>query len=145
MPGRSLPVLSLAAALLWLARTAEAVEPLRPGVLYEGVVGSGEQVFEVVLEAGRLARVELTQVGIDAALTVSGPDGGVLATVDQARVRESLETFTWIVTASGPHRVVVRARRSPPGSRFLLRLDAGPPVDAKTRIEAERAFGEGVR
>ncbi len=144
MSGWSLPTLSTAAAFL-LAGTAGAAEPLRPGSIHEGVLGSDARAFEAELEAGQLARVELTQVGIDASLEVTGPDGRVLARVDDARVRESTEAFTWVVPASGTHRIVVRARRSPPGSRFLVRVDVGPPADAEARLAAERAFGEGVR
>ena len=123
---------------------ADAVEPIRPGVVQESAL-DGDGVFEAALEAGQLARVRLTQVGVDVTMEVSGPDGTVLATADLARVRESQETCTWLVSASGPHRIVVRAARVPPGARVLLRLDSGPPTDAEKLLEAERRFGEGVR
>src|SRR5262245_51258388 len=137
------------AALVWLACGPAGADETLAREPIEGTLDAGEErVFSVALGVGDFARVEVTQIGLDVALEVAGPDGAVLGRVDQAGVRESTETLGWIGSVAGPHRVVVRnGRTRSTGGRFLLRLEGPRPAGSAERLslEAQRAFDEAGR
>ena len=127
---------------------AVGAEILKPGETVEGTLDpSAPTDYEVSLATGQFAQIEVAQIGLDVELEVIGPGGASLATVDQSPVRESMETFAWIATMPGPHRITLKARRSPPAGRFRLLLEpvraAGP--DDRLLLEAQESFEEGAR
>lgn len=142
------PIVLILAASTALPAAVAPPLALAPGETVTGALEApGERAYDVTLEAGQLVRVELTQVGLDVALEIAGPDGTTLATIDDARVREAREAFTWVTARTGVYRLKVRAGFVPPDGRYLLRV--APPraedrLDARL-LEAQARFQEGAR
>ncbi|HVF59655.1 MAG TPA: CHAT domain-containing protein [Thermoanaerobaculia bacterium] len=125
-----------------------APEPeLRLGEVVERELLPGEtHAFALPLEAGRYLRAQVRPRAMDVALRLLGPDGASIAEADGPGGSKERERLSVVTTASGRHRLLV-IRRSDGDPRVykleLQELRAAVPKDA-TRVQAERAFGEGL-
>jgi CHAT domain-containing protein len=134
----------------WVALQPAATAPvvLLPGQVVTGALDATQQsAYEVALDARQMVRVDVTQVGLDVALEIVGPDGTTSGVIDDARTREARESLTWVTTRTGVYRLQIRARQVPPDGRFLLRVHPPRPegpLDARL-LEAQALFREGVR
>ena len=142
----------LLAALLLTTSLAGADEPvpLAPGEPVERELAPGQvHSYRVDLEADQYASVHVSQDTVDAVVTVHGPDGALIATVDgsEGGWSGSPEDALFIAAAAGPYRVDVSESASS-ASRGPYRIELDPPRAAtaadRKRVEAERVFAEGL-
>jgi CHAT domain-containing protein/tetratricopeptide (TPR) repeat protein len=132
------------------------LEPNQP-VTREMKVGD-EHSYELVLAADRHIEVVAEQQRVNLAMTVVGPAGEHLATVDSANGGTGSEVLTVITETAGSYRVDVRmvAKNAAPGGyRITLRvrpptsldrvLDEARRLSAESeRLRTERAYGDAL-
>ena len=145
------PLLGLACLVLGApARAQDAPEHLLAGRPAEVDLSPGQaRSYLVALEAGQYAAVHVTQDVVDVALTLSGPDGSLVATVDNGEGGWSggPEDLSLVAERSGAYRLDVSVAATGAGvGRCRIELDEPRPATAteRTRVDAERLFAEGI-
>jgi CHAT domain-containing protein len=143
-----LPALVLVAS----ARSGRAQEPaaLSPETPVECEVGPGETLsYRFELEAGHYATLRVDQDTVDVAVSVTGPDGTPVTTVDNGEGGWSGEPEEVLLIAdrAGTYRADVKAAPST-AARGPCRVVLGEPRPAseadRLRVAAQRVFAEGV-
>ncbi len=131
---------------LWRAAASPqaAVPPLRLELgrsTTQDLSGGQSHSYRVVLDADRLLSVIVEQHGVDAAMTLVGPDGVTQADVDNALGTTGSETLTIIARTAGDHRLDVRSGdRSAASGRYALTIVAlrAPTADERGLEDARR-------
>ncbi|HWM92511.1 MAG TPA: CHAT domain-containing protein [Thermoanaerobaculia bacterium] len=97
------------------------------------------------MDTGRFAGVIVDQQGIDVTVTLRGPDGRLLASVDSPQGSRVPEPIPFIATASGTWRVEVRAPDPKANGSYAFRIEALRPAapEDRTRVRAERLLSHG--
>ena len=93
--------------------------------------------------AGEVLRIKVDQLGIDVALTVSGPDGQQLSQMDSPNGLWGTEAVSLVAPASGDYQIKVRSTEkfvSPGNYRLTVEKSPTPSHSDALRIEAEQAF-----
>lgn len=112
---------ALALSLFLLVPAGQEVLILEPGKVVEREIAGGEShTYQIQLAAGQFARFRLEQRAIDAALTLTAPDGKQLVEINLTRGGEQ-ESLSVEAAASGIYRVVVRnSEATPPRGSYRL-------------------------
>lgn len=104
--------------------------------------GAGDS-YEVVVGAGQFLHVTVDQMGIDVALTLSGPDGKQIAMMDSPNGFYGPEQISTVAEAQGAYRLeIASGDKSVATGRYRVSIDPlRAPTDADlARIQAERLF-----
>jgi CHAT domain-containing protein/Tfp pilus assembly protein PilF len=146
----------LAATLLLVAFTLSGAQtqsdPARTLTTAETVdreIRAGEtHRYKINLKADEFLNVVLDQHGIDAQLTLVGPDGQKLVEADSPNGAEGPEPLFWIAGTTGDYQLEVRPRKKGASAgRYELKLRevrSVTEVDRK-RVAAQQAFLEAAR
>jgi tetratricopeptide (TPR) repeat protein len=110
------------------------------------LAGGESHSYLVRLEAGQYVRLGADQRGIDVALDLSTPDGGLVAHIDSPSGTRGAERVSEVAKTAGDYRVEVKSEEgsAKPG-RYEMRIeDLRPATDQdRTRVQAERVYGQG--
>ena len=140
-----IPLVALAALALPLAGlVASGDEPAASGTVLapespvDGAIAGGEaRFFRLDLDANDFVRAVVEQRGVDVALVLRGPGGGVLLERDRQPVRVRPERFTIVTEVAGAYILEVRARAGEPAGHFTVRYTRRHP-DATVILRPER-------
>ncbi|MEP7340132.1 MAG: CHAT domain-containing protein [Acidobacteriota bacterium] len=140
--------------ILWLLTTATSGAGTRPQD--SQVLGAGDHIereirggeshsFRIRLAASQFLYMAVEQRGVDVAVTVAGPDGRSLLTVDNPNGTQGIEPVVLIAEVSGDYRleVIVPLKQAAAGKyeiRILALREAGA-ADSE-HVVASRAFEE---
>jgi CHAT domain-containing protein/tetratricopeptide (TPR) repeat protein len=124
----------------WRPGAADPPPPM-PATLLEGAVlesvlpGGQSRRFPLPLAAGRFARLEVMQHGVDAVLRLSAPGGATIVESDGVNGRQGPESVSLVTDRDGVYTLEVRAGASePPHGRFTVRLAEEAPASARHRL-----------
>ena len=129
------------------AATAQAVsqppaEVLRPGGPVERPLAPDEtRRFTLPLQAGDFVEITVEQLGIDAIVALTGPDGAAIDEVDDTSELDGPERVRVIAGAAGDYALAVRSEPLPTVRAGRCRLVVGerrPATDADRAVAAER-------
>jgi tetratricopeptide (TPR) repeat protein len=119
---------------------------LEVGKPVEKTLGGGEtHSYEIAADAGQFLHAVVEQLGIDVVLTLYGPDGKPIASMDSPIGSYGVEQISTIAESSGIFRLEIVSRdKNVPAGRYRASVGAPrAPSDAdRARISAERAFSE---
>jgi CHAT domain-containing protein/tetratricopeptide (TPR) repeat protein len=126
---------------------ADGVPLPAPGTSIGRELSAGEShSYQITLDAGQYLHAVVEQQGMDAGLTVSGPDGRLLVQLDCRRYGPT--PVSLVAETSGLYRLEVRSlERGQKRGRYELAAKEIRPAVAKDghRIAAEKTFAEGER
>jgi len=147
MRGWGLPWLVLGLAGAGIGPGAEPPLRIQADAPYTRTLSSGEtHLYNLALDAGDYARLEVVQQGLDVETVVRGPSGAVIVEVDTPTGRFSTESVSLVAEETGDHEIEVRTSYPEDIGNYRLGLaalhEAGP--DDRLRMEAERADLEAV-
>src|SRR5262245_49418329 len=131
------------------ARGEQEWESLTPGHPIEREISRGQSHFyRIALDAGKYLRVHVEQRGIDVTVALLTPDGKVVAESKSDNGNFGPETVSMIAEEPVEIRLEVRAPDwEAPSGRYeaqISDLRMATEQDRK-RVDAERAFAEGMR
>ncbi len=114
---------------------AADVRPLVAGAAVEReLAGDATHTYEITLGAGQFVHVVVEQQGLDAAVTVNGPDGTALAEVDSPNGMYGPERMVLIAESSGVFRLVVTPYRATgPVGRYQIKIEELRDATARDR------------
>lgn len=148
MKGWGLPWLVLGLAGAGIGPGAEPPLRIQADAPYTRTLSSGEShLYNLVLDAGDYARLEVAQQGLDVETVVRGPSGAEIVKVDTPTGRFSTESVSLVAEETGDYEVEVRTSYLEDIGNYRLGLaalhEAGP--DDRLRVDAERADLEAGR
>ncbi|MFL6289505.1 MAG: tetratricopeptide repeat protein, partial [Thermoanaerobaculia bacterium] len=148
MRGWSLPWLVLGLAGAGIGPGAEPPLRIQADAPYTRTLSSGEtHLYNLALDAGDYARLEVVQQGLDVETVVRGPSGAEIVEVDSPTGRFSTESVSLVAEETGDYQIEVRTSYPGDIGNYKLALaalhEAGP--DDRLRVEAERTDLEAVR
>ena len=115
---------------------------LRPGVTIERPLAPDATLrVTLPLQAGDYVEITVEQLGIDAIVAVTGPDGAAIDEVDDTSEIDGSERVRVIAAAAGDYVLAVRSEPLPAVQAGRCRLSVGEPrpaSDADRAIAAER-------
>jgi CHAT domain-containing protein/Tfp pilus assembly protein PilF len=121
---------------------------LEPGTPIEKeLAGGATDSYEIQVGAGQFLHAVVDQMGIDVVLTLYGPDGKQIATMDSPNGTGGLEQISTIAESDGVFRLSITPgdEKAALGRYHVSFERLRSPVDAdRGRIVAERAFNEAV-
>ncbi len=127
-------------------REAESTT-LSPGQsLRVDLAGGESHRYRVDVARGDCLHVEVEQLNIDVVVSLTGPDGKNLIEMDNGLENRGSEELSFIVAATGPHRIQVRAaeEQARPGAYEVRVAVSRPATDGdRERAAADAAFAEG--
>ena len=157
--GLALP--SVVCARAPVAAAPAAVSPARAAqeVMEAGVLGRGgaaerelkggeRHSYRVALARGQFMRAVVEQRGINLVFTLSGPDGNLLAEVNNSHIPQGAESLFHVAESSGDYRLEMRAwERDAPAGHYEVRVAEvrEATVQDRTRAAAERLCEEARR
>jgi CHAT domain-containing protein/tetratricopeptide (TPR) repeat protein len=115
--------------------------------LEKTLAGGHSDTFEIAAAAGQFLHIVVEQLGIDVALTLSGPNGKQIGSMDSPNGAFGLEQISAIADTAGSYRLQVSSGdNTAPSGRYTVKLaPLKSPSDAdRARIIAERLFSEAV-
>jgi CHAT domain-containing protein/Tfp pilus assembly protein PilF len=122
---------------------------LEPGKPVERELRGGEtHSYGIEAQAGQFLHAIVDQLGIDVALTLYGPDGKLIASMDSPNGEHGLEQISTIAESNGTFRLNIASgdKNTLPGRYRVLINPLRAPKDAdRARISAERMFFEGIQ
>ena len=124
--------------------TAQALEPGQP--LHRELAAGETHAYRLAISAEHYLRLRLEQKGIDLALTLFGPRGGVLKEADGPGGRWVEEVLSLVTDMPGDFRLEVTARpESTNAGEYVLLWEEARPATAREalRIEAEELHYRG--
>jgi CHAT domain-containing protein len=127
--------------------TRDNPREIEPNTPIEADLAGGEtHSYRISLTSGQYLHVIVNQRGVDAVVTIFGPDEARLAEVDRPSGSRGLEGISLIAKTSAAHILQVRSLKSTaPRGRYQIRIDdlrIAKPQD-ESRILAEKAVTEG--
>ncbi len=112
--------------------------PLTPGQSVTRALAPDEShAYELTLAAGQAIDLDLDQQGIDAIVSVSGPDGRI-DEIDDLAEHESPERIHLLAEAAGTYRLIVRSEPLPGVQAGRYRIDAGSVRQASSEDRQRR-------
>jgi len=134
----------LAGCLLLVACNHEAatIESLRDAA--EGGIGADQKIqFQLSLRPRQVVLVEARQEKIDFAVTLAGPDGVTVLTVDSPTERVGTERLLYESALGGVYTVtLIGHAHAPTNGRYGVEFNAIPPDIAGELLEGYRALSE---
>jgi len=110
------------------------------------LAGGAKDDFDLRLDAGTYLELTVDQSDLDVAVTLAGPDGTTLVSVNDPGRRDRAERVVAITPAAGLYRLTIApSNPQSPGGRYravLKQLRPAGPGD-EDRVAAERLFAEG--
>jgi CHAT domain-containing protein/Tfp pilus assembly protein PilF len=113
----------------------------------KALAGGQRDVFEIQVNAGQFLHAIVEQLGIDVGLTLRGPDGKTIASMDSPNGTVGLEQISTIAESSGIYVLEIACDdKSSPAARYRVLINPlRTPTDAdRARISAERVFNEAT-
>ena len=98
--------------------TLESDKPIE-----RSISGDESHSYTLTLTAGQYAHVLVNQRGVDAVVTVYGPEGGKLFEIDSPNLNHGPEPVSLLANPPGTYRIVVQSQTKPLG-RYEIKLDA---------------------
>ena len=144
-----IPLVAVAALALALAGLpARGDEPtgsetvLAPGPPVTGAIAGGEtRRFRLDLDANDFVRAVVEQRGVDVALVLRGPGGGVVLERNRQPARVRREGFAIVIEVAGPYVLEVRAAIGEPAGAFTVGYTRRNPALSIARAEAAADAG----
>jgi CHAT domain-containing protein/tetratricopeptide (TPR) repeat protein len=122
------------------APPAAEVERLRPGAVVERALArDGSFRVGVELHLGEFVEVVVEQLGIDAIVAVTGPDGAAIDEVDDHSEHDGPERVALVAPAAGIYTLTVRSEALPAVRDGRCRLAASAPRPATDDDRARSA------
>ena len=126
-----------------------AGDVLAPGKPIERELARGEShSYRLRLAAGQFCRVVVDQHGIDAVVTLYGPDGKQLVEVDSPNGTQGPEPVSLVAEITSSYRLAVRSlEKDARAGRYEVKIEElrSATTQDKARIAAEKAFAEGIQ
>jgi CHAT domain-containing protein/tetratricopeptide (TPR) repeat protein len=120
-------------------------EALRPGIATgRDLAPDATLRFTIALAAGAYVDVTVDQLGIDAIVAVTGPDGAAIDDVDDTSETDGPEHVRILATTPGDYTLTVQAEALPTvkaGRAVLTATAPRPPTEAEPEALAERRAG----
>ena len=110
--------------------------------------GGGEHLYLVSAGAGQFLQVTVQQKGVDVVLTLLGPDGGLISTVDRPNGTRGRESLSAQVKDAGVYRLRISTwQRVAAQGTYALSMAAprAPLPGDDVRVLAEQVVSEGER
>ena len=124
------------------------VRLLEPGASVEKEIDDDESHHYIIgLNKGEYVRVAVTQKGVDAAVTLVGPEGKTLASVNTPNTTQGSKYLFAIAESTGNHRLEVRSqRRDAPAAKYEVRIAElrAATKDDEVRISVRDLTNEGA-
>jgi CHAT domain-containing protein/tetratricopeptide (TPR) repeat protein len=145
-----LSAVMLALVLVAVAPAQQTPEPpaLALGQAVEREMAPGQRhAYQVTLTAGQYVEIEVQQRRLDVVLTLFGPDGKKLLTVDGPGGRNGLEQLIFITDAPGTHRLEIHPlEKDAPAGHYIAMLRTVRPETLKDwpLIEARRLLADAI-
>jgi tetratricopeptide (TPR) repeat protein len=140
--------LFLAVCLLSATAYAQEAQQLEPGKAVERQIAGGQShTYQISLAAGQFARFRLEQRAIDAALTLTAPDGKQLVEMSLTRAGDE-ESLSLEATVEGNYRLTVQVVGLATLSgtyRIEAMVQAAATMQDKQRIVAESLMIESEK
>ena len=122
---------------------------LEPGKPLERALQGGEKhIYAIRADTGYFIHFIVDQLGIDVALTLYGPDGKPIGTMDSPNGTFGLEQISTIAEAPGIYRLeVASGDKNVPAGRYRVTVEPlrAPGDQDRARLTAERTFFEAVQ
>lgn len=115
---------------------------------YRTLAGGDAHSYRLRLDARQYVRVEGYFSGVDAGMTLYGPDSGKLEETTLPRSVTCQKSLLWVSKTAGDYRVEVRALDIKAGAgRYTINIPQLIPADGQNQnsIVADRATAEGWR
>ena len=107
----ALLIFSLCGGVAEATRRPQDLQSLSAGAPIERELSGGQtHAYRIALSAGQFALVQVKQRGVDVALTASGPDGKVFASVNLRLSGEGVEPLAIVADAAGEYVLKVTSR-----------------------------------
>jgi tetratricopeptide (TPR) repeat protein/CHAT domain-containing protein len=123
-----------------------SVTPIEPGKPVERELHGGEKrTYEIHVDAGQFLHAVVEQLGIDVKLSLIGPDGKEIASMDSLNGDYGPEQISTIAESSGNYRFKIAAEdKSVSAGHYRVSIDSPriPGDQDKARVSAERLFYE---
>ncbi len=123
-------------------REKGAAVRLEPGTPVEKeLAGGATDAYEIQVSAGQFLHAVVEQLGIHVALTMYGPDGKQIATMDSPNGTWGIEQLSTIAESAGIFRLEISSGdKNVHSNNYRVSIEAlRPPTDAdRARIKAER-------
>ena len=106
-----------------------------------------KHIYEIHVDAGQFLHAVVEQLGIDVKLTLIGPDGKEITSMDSPNGKSGLEQISTITEASGNYRLKVTAEdKTVLSGRYRVSIDSPyiPSDKDKARVSAEQLFYEAA-
>jgi CHAT domain-containing protein len=140
--------MAVVSLVLLTGATSPGEAHLEPGAGVEQQAAPGDvHAYDVAMDAGQYARIEVDQQGVDVVVTVTDPVGRPVDEVDTPGGSHGIEAVSFLTDAvAGRYRVEVRALPSTSGTYEIRLAERRParPEDSR-RIAAERRESEADR
>jgi CHAT domain-containing protein/Flp pilus assembly protein TadD len=122
---------------------------LEPGKSLQRTLQGGEKhSYDIRVENGQFLHAVVEQLGIDVVLTLYGPDGKPIASMDSPNGKFGLEKISMITEVPGIYILeVASGDKNMPGGRYQVTVDPlrAPGDQDRGRITAERTFVEAAQ
>jgi CHAT domain-containing protein/Tfp pilus assembly protein PilF len=122
---------------------------LEPGKHIEKTLAGGaSDSYGIQAGAGQFLHAIVDQLGIDVALTLYGPDGKQIGSMDSPNGAFGLEQISTIADLNGTYKLeVASSDKNAPAGRYRISINPPRlPTDAdRARISAEHDFAEAVQ
>jgi len=122
---------------------------LEPGKSLEQTLQGGEKhSYEIRVEKGQFLHAVVEQLGIDVVLTLYGPDGKAIASMDSPNGQFGLEQISTIAEVPGIYILeVASGDKTAPGGHYRVTVEPlrAPGDQDRVRISAERTFVEAAQ
>lgn len=133
------------------APKAQADQDERPLVVGQSIerelAGGQSHLYKITLAAGQYLNAVVEQRGIDAVVTLIGPDGKQLIEIDSPNGTQGPEPVLWIVKTGGDYRLAVRPlEKDAAAGRYemkIIELRSATEQD-RALVEAGKLFNESV-
>jgi CHAT domain-containing protein/Tfp pilus assembly protein PilF len=126
---------------------ASDVRPLVPGPSVDReLAGDGSHTYELALAMGQYVHVVVNQQGLDVAVTITGPDGKLIAEIDGPSGMYGPERLAVVADTTGSYRLVVSPfRATGPVGRYQIEIEELREATAadRLRVSAQDRLIEG--
>jgi CHAT domain-containing protein/Tfp pilus assembly protein PilF len=111
----------------------------------KALAGGQADRFEIHVKAGKLLHVVVSQLGIDVALTLFGPDAKQIESIDSQNSTFGLEQLSTVAKTSGIYTIeVASSDKGVPAGHYRITVDPfrDPDDQDRARISAEQIVSE---
>lgn len=119
-----------------LARQAEEIRPLAPGLKIAREISGGEKhIYRISLTAGQFIQASLRQKGIDGIALIYNSTGKLLDDFTEPVSEGAVTKIVFIAQSDGDYHLLVRPRlKDAPSGQYQLTLDVVRPATEQDKI-----------